>query len=94
MTDEQIALMFHSDDAARIAAQIAQVDVILLDEDYSKKTGFYGFDPYTYEHDVMPLVAAISLTARRLEELRARGESLGEVGRATPTDLMGWNRTP
>ncbi len=94
MTDEQIALMFHSDDAARIAAQIAQVDVILLDEEYSRKMGFYGFDPYTYENDVMPLVAAIVLPTRRLEELQSQGECLGEVGRTTPDDLMRWIRTP
>jgi hypothetical protein len=88
----QIALLFDEDDAARQAAELAGVEVVLLDEDYSKKTGYYGFDPHTYRHDVMPIVAAIVLPDVRIEALQAEGEHLGELGRTSPESLVGWER--
>jgi len=91
---EQIALLFDSDDSARHAAALAGVEVILLDEDYSRKTGYYGFDPYTYRHDVMPIVAAIVIAAERLAVLQAGGEHLGELGRTSPESLVAWERGP
>ena len=49
----------------------------------------YGFDPYTYRNDVMPIVAAIVLPADRIEALWAAGKHLGELGRTSPESLGG-----
>lgn len=92
MNEDQTALMFHSDEAALHAAEIAGVEVVLIDKEFSRKTRIYGFDPYTYQNDVMPLVAAIVLPTERLEQLRDEGEALGEVWRTTPDDVEGWVR--
>ncbi len=89
---DKVALLFSEDSAARAAAEITGTEAILLVENYSRKTGYYGMDPHTYRHDVMPLVAAIVVSADHLEALRARGVHPGELGRTTAEDLKGWER--
>lgn len=92
MNDDHVALLFDDDDAARRAAELAGGEVVLLDPDYSRKTGVYGMDPHTFQHDVMPLRAAVVLPQSRIDEIRAGGDHLGALFRMSFSALEGWER--